>query len=404
MANTRYEIFVQENRLRDQLKTRMLPCHRGKLNSTRQSAAGSLLRFRAVSESCRMAGFFPSIVEYLPFNHIWGDATMAKLYFRYGAMGSSKTANAIMVQYNYQERGQNALMLKPRLDNRDGARMVGSRSGLSAPCAYVEDLDGIDLSAYDCVIVDECQFLKKAQVERLVHIVDDMNIPVICYGLRADFQGNLFEGSMWLMAWADTIEEIKTVCWCGRKATFNARVSGGRVVKAGEQILLGGNESYVALCRRHWARGELAPMEVRRIASGKRAYMDLLLEADPSERMIERYLDAGEMYLLMKSGMAVCEAVLLRGADGVELCSLATRPDARGKGCATSLLNRLIQMCRGQTARMFLGTSPGNVAFYRRFGFEPYGVREGFFTEHYDPPIEEDGAVLRDMILMEKKL
>ena len=148
---------------------------------------------------------------------------MAKLYFRYGAMGSSKTANAIMVQYNYHERGQNALMLKPMLDNRDGERIVGSRSGLSAPCAYVEELDRFDLSMFHCIIVDEAQFLKKAQVERLVEIVDQYNIPVICYGLRADFQGNLFEGSQWLMAWADTIEEIKTVCWCGRKATFNAR-------------------------------------------------------------------------------------------------------------------------------------------------------------------------------------
>ena len=186
---------------------------------------------------------------------------MAKLYFRYGAMGSSKTANAIMVQYNYQERGQNALMLKPRLDSRDGERSVGSRSGLSAPCRYVEELDAIDLTGCDCLIVDEAQFLTKAQVQRLVDIVDDRGIPVICYGLRADFQGNLFEGSHWLMAWADTIEEIKTVCWCGRKATTNARILNGKVVKSGEQIVLGGNESYVALCRKHWALGELAPME-----------------------------------------------------------------------------------------------------------------------------------------------
>ena len=184
---------------------------------------------------------------------------MAKLYFRYGAMGSSKTANAIMVQYNYQERGQKALMLKPRLDNRDGARLVGSRAGLQAPCFYVEELDSLDLSQYDCVIVDEAQFLKKEQVRRLVDIVDEMNVPVICYGLRSDFQGNLFEGSHWLLAWADTIEEIKTVCWCGRKATCNARVFDGRVVKTGEQIMLGGNESYVALCRRHWEREQLAP-------------------------------------------------------------------------------------------------------------------------------------------------
>ena len=172
-------------------------------------------------------------------------------------MGSSKTANAIMVQYNYHERGQKALMLKPRLETRDGEKTVRSRSGLSAPCEYVEDLDTIDVSAYDCLIVDEAQFLTRAQVERLVAIVDEMDVPVICYGLRADFQGNLFEGSRWLLAWADTIEEIKTVCWCGRKATCNARISNGHVVKAGEQIMLGGNESYVALCRKHWAQGKL---------------------------------------------------------------------------------------------------------------------------------------------------
>ncbi|MDD2648208.1 MAG: thymidine kinase [Eubacteriales bacterium] len=183
---------------------------------------------------------------------------MAKLYFRYGAMGSSKTANAVMVQYNYEERGQRALILKPMLDNRDGERVIGSRCGLSAPCKYVEELDDIDLGGYNCVIVDEAQFLTKAQVRKLVSIVDDMGIPVICYGLRADFRGELFEGSKWLLAWADTIEEVKTVCWCGKKAICNARVVGGRVVKTGEQIVLGGNESYVALCRKHWRSGQLS--------------------------------------------------------------------------------------------------------------------------------------------------
>ena len=182
---------------------------------------------------------------------------MAKLYFRYGAMGSSKTANAIMVRHNYEERGQKALMLKPQLDNRDGERIVGSRSGLKAECYFVEELDQIDLDLYDCIIVDEAQFLTKAQVEQMVDIVDNKNIPVICYGLRADFKGKLFEGSHWLLAWADTIEEIKTVCWCGRKAIWNARIVDGKVVKDGAQIQLGGNESYVALCRKHWAEGRL---------------------------------------------------------------------------------------------------------------------------------------------------
>ena len=182
---------------------------------------------------------------------------MAKLYFRYGAMGSSKTANAIMVRHNYLERGQRVLMLKPRLDNRDGVSTLGSRCGLTCEAQFVEDLDAFNPADYDCVIVDEAQFLTKAQVEKLVHIVDHDHVPVIAYGLRADFQGNLFEGSQWLLAWADTIEEVKTICWCGKKATCNARVVNGKVVKEGEQIVLGGNESYVSLCRKHWAEGAL---------------------------------------------------------------------------------------------------------------------------------------------------
>ena len=115
----------------------------------------------------------------------------------------------------------------------------------------------MNLSGFDCVIVDEAQFLTREQVQYLVHIVDDLNIPVIAYGLRTDFQGNFFEGSQWLMAWADTIEEVKTICWCGKKATCNARVMNGRVIKEGDQILLGGNSQYVSLCRKHWANGRL---------------------------------------------------------------------------------------------------------------------------------------------------
>ena len=184
---------------------------------------------------------------------------MAKLYFRYGAMGSSKTANAIMVQYNYVERGQKVLMVKPRLDTRDGVRTVRSRSGLETECVFMEEVPDLPLDDIDCVIVDEAQFLTKEQVAFLVHIVDDLNIPVIAYGLRADFQGNFFEGSQWLMAWADTIEEVKTICWCGKKATCNARVYNGKVVKEGDQILLGGNSRYVSLCRRHWRQGDLGP-------------------------------------------------------------------------------------------------------------------------------------------------
>ena len=330
---------------------------------------------------------------------------MAKLYFRYGAMGSSKTANAIMVQYNYHERGQNALLLKPRLDNRDGARLVGSRSGLSAPCSYIEELEELNLSVYDCIIVDEAQFLTKSQVEYLVHVVDDLNIPVICYGLRADFRGNLFEGSSWLMAWADSIEEIKTVCWCGRKATFNARVLNGRVVKSGKQILLGGNESYVALCRHHWSTGELAPIEVRKITYGKEAYLSLLLEADPCEDMIRKYLDSGEMYVLMTNGQAVAVAIVgMTGDEECELFNLATAPDQRGKGYGSHLVRHLLKLYQPRCRKMRVGTSPAGVSFYRRFGFEECGVREGFFSDNYPEPIEEDGRMLTDMLLLSRKL
>ena len=133
---------------------------------------------------------------------------MAKLYFRYGAMGSSKTANAVMVQYNYRERGCEVLMLKPKLENRDGATIVRSRCGLEAQCRFVEDLDSISLDGISCVIVDEAHFLTSAQVRRLVDIVDERDIPVICYGLRTDFRGELFEGSRELLCWAITFEEI----------------------------------------------------------------------------------------------------------------------------------------------------------------------------------------------------
>ncbi len=296
---------------------------------------------------------------------------MAKLYFRYGAMGSSKTANAIMVQYNYQERGQNALMLKPQLDSRDGERVVGSRSGLSAPCRFVEELDGIDLSVYDCVIVDEAQFLTKAQVQKLVDVVDGMGIPVICYGLRADFQGNLFEGSHWLMAWADTIEEIKTVCWCGRKAIMNARVVDGRVARAGAQIVLGGNESYVALCRKHWALGELSPLEIRRIAAGKEAYLPLLKAADSPDDTIEASLASGELYALMVSGQTAGAAVLLRREDGaLELKNLAIAGECRGRGYGEKLLQHLIKLCASRADRLYAMVDVKHAAFYEVFGFE----------------------------------
>ena len=192
---------------------------------------------------------------------------MAKLYFRYGAMGSSKTANALMVNYNYLERGCNSLLLKPRLENRDGETIIKSRIGLESKCRFVEDFfDEIDkdpekLKQYDALIVDEAQFLTEEQVDRFADIVDNAGIPVICYGLRTDFQAKFFSGSRRLLEIADKIEEVKTVCWCGSKATHNARIFNGKIVRDGAQVLMGGNESYVALCRKHFNMGMLSAQE-----------------------------------------------------------------------------------------------------------------------------------------------
>ena len=188
---------------------------------------------------------------------------MAKLYFRYGAMGSSKTANALMVEYNYMERGKQALLVKPRLDTRDGDHTIRSRMGLEKSGVLLEELTAMTddrIKTYDCIIVDEAQFATKAQVEFLVHIVDELGVSVICYGLRTDFRREFFEGSLWLMAWADKIEEIKTVCWCGKAATCNARIGeDGNMIRDGEQIVMGGNDKYTALCRKHHREGKLRP-------------------------------------------------------------------------------------------------------------------------------------------------
>lgn len=187
---------------------------------------------------------------------------MAKLFFRYGAMGSSKTANALMVEYNYRERGKKALLVKPKTDTRDGEFVIKSRIGLERPCVLVEELVNMGdekIKEYDCIIVDEAQFCTKAQIEYMVHLVDDLNIPVICYGLRTDFRNELFEGSLWLLAWADEIEEIRTVCWCGKAARCNARFNENGIIREGAQVSLGGNSSYVALCRKHLRDGNLGP-------------------------------------------------------------------------------------------------------------------------------------------------
>ena len=196
---------------------------------------------------------------------------MAKLYFRYGAMGSSKSANILMVRYNYEERGQYAILLKPRTDDRDGEHKIQSRIGLSAPAEYVDDFlkeisklwNGKETEylyhgkKVNAILVDEAQFLSPEEVDALSDIVDFYEIPVLCYGLRTDFLNHLFPGSRRLMEIADVIEEVPTVCWCGKRAQCNTRYSNGQIVREGAQIMLGSNESYVALCRKHYKEGKL---------------------------------------------------------------------------------------------------------------------------------------------------
>ncbi len=183
---------------------------------------------------------------------------MAKLYFKYGAMGSSKTANALITKFNYEERGMKVLLIKPSVDVRDGADAVRSRIGLSAHAEIITpemDLFALYRSRdeYDVIIADECQFFSAEQIDQLRAIVDKRNIPVLCYGLRTDFLTGMFEGSRRLFEIADSITEIKTICACGKKAIVNARIDGeGRVVTHGGQILLGGNDSYVAMCHACW--------------------------------------------------------------------------------------------------------------------------------------------------------
>lgn len=181
---------------------------------------------------------------------------MAKLYFKYGAMGSSKTAQALITKYNYEENGLRVWLIKPAIDNRDGAAVVRSRIGLTADAeAMAPDADLFAVftcrQSADVVIVDECQFFPPAQIDQLRRIVDDYNVPVLCFGLRSDFQTKLFPGSRRLFEVADNIEEIKTICDCGAKATTNVRVDGdGYVVTEGAQVVLGGNDSYIAMCHR----------------------------------------------------------------------------------------------------------------------------------------------------------
>ncbi len=186
---------------------------------------------------------------------------MAKLYFKFGAMGCSKTAQALITKFNYEERGMKVLLLKPAIDDREGDALVRSRIGLEAPCVMTKETDNLyqlyEKSYSDCnvIIVDECQFLQTEQVDQLGDIVLEKNIPVLCFGLGTDFTTHLFPGSKRLFEIAESITEIKSVCRCGAKATVNARFDdNGHVVFSGDQICIGGNNRYEAMCRRCWIK------------------------------------------------------------------------------------------------------------------------------------------------------
>ena len=188
---------------------------------------------------------------------------MAKLYFKYGAMGSSKTAQALITKYNYEENDMKVWLIKPSADTRDGVAKLRSRIGLEATVEVMtpdtdiyEHFRATRAGSCTAVIADEAQFFTEKQINELRAIVDDFNIAVLCFGLRTDFQTRLFPGSRRLMEVADAIQEIKTMCDCGTKATVNARIDGsGHIVTEGAQVVLGGNDSYIAMCHRCYIRG-----------------------------------------------------------------------------------------------------------------------------------------------------
>ena len=184
---------------------------------------------------------------------------MSKLYFKYGAMGSSKTAQALITKFNYEERGMKVWLIKPALDNRDGEKVVKSRIGLYENCDTISKDDDLFIifdkkrSEYDVIIADECQFFTCEHIDALRRIVDECDIPVLCFGLRADFLCHLFEGSRRLFEVADSIAEIKTICSCGAKAIVNARIGDDlKIITEGNQVMLGGNDSYIAMCHKCW--------------------------------------------------------------------------------------------------------------------------------------------------------
>ncbi|MBY5990688.1 thymidine kinase [Ferrimonas balearica] len=186
---------------------------------------------------------------------------MAQLYFYYSAMNAGKSTSLLQSAYNYRERGMVPLVLTAGLDDRYGVGKITSRIGLESDALIYRREDNLvalikgELArgAVHCILVDESQFLTKAQVQQLTHIVDTLDIPVLCYGLRTDFQGELFEGAQYLLAWADKLVELKTICHCGRKANMVVRMDEqGNPVRDGDQVQIGGNDSYVSMCRTHF--------------------------------------------------------------------------------------------------------------------------------------------------------
>ena len=190
---------------------------------------------------------------------------MAQLFFKYSTMNAGKSIELIKVAYNYEEKNKRVLCLTPKVDTRYGEGVIASRVGLQRAAIAVKDDTNIleifirenQKRKIDCVLVDEGQFLKKHHIEELVEIVDSFDTPVMVYGLKNDFKNELFDGSYYLLVYADKIEEIKTICWCGRKATMVARLVDGKLVKEGKQILVGGNDMYVSLCRKHYNDGRI---------------------------------------------------------------------------------------------------------------------------------------------------
>ena len=183
---------------------------------------------------------------------------MAKLYFKYGAMGSSKSAQALTTKFNYEEKGMTVWLIKPGTDTRDGADIIRSRIGLEQKAQIISPDESIaeayhNAGNYDVIIADEAQFLTPAQIDELRELVDEEDLPVLCFGLRTDFQTHFFPGAKRLMELADSITEIKTICECGRKATVNARFDdSGRIITEGDQVVLGGNDRYTAMCHTCW--------------------------------------------------------------------------------------------------------------------------------------------------------